>query len=528
MRTSRARWFALLLLAALTLLLNACNPNAAPRVVQLEAQALNYAFLLYWEVSDPDGEAVSCSVDFGDGSPLVVVPDCEDVKHASHVYAQDGKYQVTFIARDTHGTATEKTLTVAVPKAPENACTPPGSASLEALPQAALPTGLGFKEGLATVPGKLLVRAGDAASLKAALQGEAGLKFRPAAVSGWYRVEVPPGAEKQYAEKLLASGAAYVQPVYRYRPVYIPNDPLFEDYQQAQYAMMNLTDAWDLLFTNACRPIVAVVDSGADYDHEDLGIHLLPGYDFSDDDPDASYEPASGEHGTMVAGVVGAVTNNKIGVAGSSNNLAYVLPLKVFNNGTSETIAEAIDYATDVGAHVINLSLCLVDANEKCADLSEDPDPYIEEALKNAAASGLIAVAASGNDGEDYVGYPASSTYTIAVGAVDNTGARAEFSNYGTALDFVAPGVDVATTYPGDAYYGGDGTSFATPYVAGILTLYVGQYATLLGNTPDLNQALGCLEANTNQDSWNEETGYGIPLADEVLDTADNNCYPDN
>jgi len=413
---------------------------------------------------------------------------------------------------------------VDLPTRPSDACpAPTGTASLALEPD---PVGLGFADGAATVPGRLAVRLAEVSvqSVEARIAAlGARTLARPAA--GWLVLEVPEGQERATAETLVAEGLArYAQPVYHYKLVATPNDPYFPTYQSSQFDQMSLTQGWDLLRTDACRPIAAVVDSGADLEHPDLTPNLLPGYDFSDDDDDPSDEDG---HGTMVAGIIGAATNNNTGVAGSTQNLAYVLPVKVFPNATSDVIAEGIRWAADAGAHLVNLSLCIVDSSGHCADLTNSPDALIEDALKYAAQKGVIALAASGNDGYNYVGYPASSAYTIAVGSVDSSNTRSSFSNYGDALDFVAPGEAVASTAPAPDYYlQGSGTSFATPYVTGITALYIGQYYAIQGALPNLSQTLTCFQNNSAPATPSSETGFGVPQADLVLDPADGTCYP--
>ena len=518
---------ALLLLA----LLSGCEieQKPAPLIQSFETQVLNRSALIYWEVLDPENEPLSCTVDFGDGD-TASIPDCQRVRHVFHAYANDGAYTLTFEVRNLSGGRSRQTVTLLIPGSPPRAC-PPANRALDLnFPEKALPTGVQFTPGPKTVPGKILVRLPEA-SLQSAVSGirELGLRVQSTPLPLWASVKTPPGQEKAIAEQLVAQGlATYAQPVYRYRPVGTPNDPYFYD-QRAHFAQMQLIAGWEQMKPNACRPIVAVVDSGADFDHRDLGKNLLPGYDFSDDDPDASYDPESKvkEHGTMIAGIIGATTNNGIGIAGSTENRAYVLPLKVFDQGTSETIAEAIRYAADAGAQLINLSLCIQDeVTGHCSDLGNNPEAYIEDALRYAAARGVIAVAASGNYGDPFVGYPASSKYTIAVGSVELDGERSTFSNYGDGLDFVAPGSNVLSTAPGNGYLLGNGTSYATPFAAGVLALYLGQYYAVEDSLPSFSQAVTCLANNTNQTTWNAETGYGVPQADQVLDPADGTCYP--
>jgi len=528
------RWRGFGLLIALLALIAGCKLNNPPVVHSFDAITVNHLATFYWNVSDADNDVLTCTIDFGDGKQSRI-PGCNWVRHASHRYQADGLYYAVLTVSDG-SSQRERTLFVEIPNTPQNACPSPESTTQQLAATSNLaPQGVAFAADAAIVPGKLIVRtATGGLETLAAKAHELGVDAQSLSLPGWARINVPKGQERRYAETLVREGAVlYAQPVYRYRWLATegPNDPYFSD-QQAQYEQMHLLEGWARVENaDLCWPIAAVVDSGVDFNHEDLGGRLLPGYDFSDDDLDASYDPTFEEdlraHGTMVAGIVAAVTNNGIGVAGTTNNHAYVLPLKVFNRADSETIADAIKYAADAGAHLINLSLCITDAKSgHCADMTGNPDYYIENALKYAVGQGLIATAASGNFGDDYVGYPASSDYTIAVGSADAWGRRSSFSNYGDELDFVAPGEYVYSTAPQDDYYSGSGTSFATPHITGLLALYLGQHYRLEGELPSFDRAKACLRENTNQTTWNEETGYGIPQADQVLDENDPDCYP--
>ncbi|WP_457631742.1 S8 family serine peptidase, partial [Oceanithermus sp.] len=152
--------------------------------------------------------------------------------------------------------------------------------------------------------------------------------------------------------------------------------------------------------------------------------------------------------------------------------------------------------------------------------------------------SGVISLAASGNYDDSFVGYPASSQYTIAVGATDNNNPpdRASFSNYGSNLDVVAPGIAVlgagipSASEP-EPYLAGDGTSFSTPYAAGVMALYLSQYyAYSGGQLPDPATAASCIRSSA-QDlgaaGFDVYTGMGLVRADQMLDTVNNlyGCY---
>ena len=425
------------------------------------------------------------------------------------------------------------------------------------------PEGLATFEGLAYEPGELLVYApATKVSLQSAevakLEAELGVqKVADLRLAGWKVYRVPAGQEEETARKLIEAGLGqYVQPNYKYKLLYTPNDTYYDEVnntgsQALQYGFMHVEDAWDELPADSCRPIVGVIDSGVAYDHPDLDDNVISGYDFSDDDSDPypdvdPDDPQANSHGTAVASIVGAETNNNQGMAGVSNNLAYIMPLKVFPNAYSSTIADAIDWAVDNGAHILNLSLCITDSSGACADMTSSPDTTIDAALKRAYDSGVVSLAASGNYDDDFVGYPASSDYTIAVGATDNSNpperadssdwATGYGSNYGDLLDVVAPGTDVLgaiipTSDNDEPYQYGIGTSFATPYAAGVMALYISQYhAATGGSLPSPATAASCMRSaaeDLGAVGFDVYTGMGMVRADRMLDTAGGyGCYP--
>lgn len=173
-------------------------------------------------------------------------------------------------------------------------------------------------------------------------------------------------------------------------------------------------------------------------------------------------------HGTMVSGILAATANNGRGIAGV-NWTTNILPLQALDDdsyGDTLTVARAIYYAADRDVDVISISL---GANAE--------DPYLREAIAYALEQGSVIVAATGNDGCNCVNYPANYPEVVAVGAMAPDGGAASFSNYGTALDIMAPGENmIAPTWrsgaPTNSYASGvNGTSFSTPYVSGLLAL---------------------------------------------------------
>ncbi len=270
-----------------------------------------------------------------------------------------------------------------------------------------------------------------------------------------------------------------------------PNDPLWP--QQYGPQRIQIPAAWDRLTGGACRPVlVAVIDTGVDLTHPDLADRLWHntgetgagretngldddgngfvddwrGWDFANDDNDPQDDHG---HGTHVAGIVGAIANNSLGVAGAASLgcPAQVLALKVLKasgEGTDADVASAIRYAADQDVHVINLSL---------GDPAETP--AIEIAIDDATAQGALVVAAAGNSGRFGVYYPAAYANAVAVAASDFNNHRADFSAYGPQVDLTAPGVGIISTLRGGGYGNLSGTSMATPHVAAAAALLASQ-----------------------------------------------------
>jgi thermitase len=301
----------------------------------------------------------------------------------------------------------------------------------------------------------------------------------------------------------------------------IPNDPLFF----YQYALLNSgqvfypdknlrgTNAADIKATEgwswssgSSATVIAIVDTGIALAHEDLKNKLVPGYDFVNDDTDPQDDNG---HGTFVASLAAAETNNGVGIAGVGWN-ASLLPVKVLDrqgNGSYLTIAAGIKYAADHGAKVINLSL------------GGDADSFIlKDACQYAFDKGCSLVAAAGDGGGDAVQFPAAyNSLCTAVGACDANDALASFSNRGPQIDVVAPGVWVygAKFNPEEStllrsYTWGSGTSLAAAHVSGAVALLI-SYKPLLTNqqimtiikytADDVNSAL--------KPGVDEDMGYG-------------------
>lgn len=247
--------------------------------------------------------------------------------------------------------------------------------------------------------------------------------------------------------------------------------------------------AWDMLDATASAynlitpsSRIAVVDTGVDYTHPDLAgkVDTGSGWDFVNNDADAMDDNL---HGSHVAGIAAASTNNDSGIAGVSINTNTILPVKVLDQkgaGYYSWVSSGIIYAADHGARVINLSL---GGNTKSATL--------ENAVNYAWNKGAVVVAAAGNSNNSSRIYPAAYPNAMAIWASDQNDNKASFSNYGLWVDIGAPGVSILSTIPwskdtkdglSDGYYLGSGTSMATPHVAGLAGLIFSQHPDWLAS----------------------------------------------
>lgn len=275
--------------------------------------------------------------------------------------------------------------------------------------------------------------------------------------------------------------------------------------------------------------IVAVVDTGVDPGHRDLQGRLLPGRDFVDDDDDPADENG---HGTMVAGIVAARTNNGVDVASVAPR-ARILPVRVLDGdgtGTSQNVAQGIRWAVGEGADVINLSLAQ-DGPGGGGLLGGEllRDPSVADAIRDAARDGAVVVVAAGNDrdgGTTETAYDApAGIAALVVGASTRDDRRAAYSNYGPGLDLLAPGggsaIDpspkgctgnnsiVSTWWDpedgGSKVAGGCGTSMSVAFVSGVAAQLRAMGRT---NQQTVNRILATAR-DLGEPGRDDQTGHG-------------------
>ncbi len=278
------------------------------------------------------------------------------------------------------------------------------------------------------------------------------------------RLRVPVGRELEVIARLQADPrVVYAEPNYLARAAYLPNDPGFG--LQWNLSQVSAPQAWDLA-PDASGVWVAVIDSGADLDHPDLGVRSRLAYGFDYVRGDSVPDDEAG-HGTHVLGILSALTDNATGVAGLAWNVRLLLYKVLDANevGVSANVAVAIVSARDNGARIINLSLTL-----------SGPSQTVANAVNSAATAGILLVAAAGN-GNSVVAYPAAYPQVLAVAATTGQDRRAWYSNYGPEIAVAAPGGladgQIYSTLPrSKGSYGYKyGTSMAAPHVSALAAL---------------------------------------------------------
>lgn len=319
----------------------------------------------------------------------------------------------------------------------------------------------------------------------------------------------------------------YLETNHAFKALFTPNDTLYD--LQWNLGQIRAPAAWGKASGGGAGVTVAVLDTGIAY--EDYGIYrklpdfagtaFVPGYDFVNGDPHPNDDQG---HGSHVAGVIAATTNNGYGTAGIAFGVR-LMPVKVLNqygDGDTFEIADGIRWAADNGAKVINLSLG-----------SPSPAQTVADAVNYAKSKKVTVVAAAGNGAEvaGYTGgmfYPATYPSVIAVGATRYSKSRASYSQYGAGLDIVAPGGQMSLDQNGDGhpdgiigetiqlspydparaqFYWAEGTSVAAPQVSAAAALLIARGVT---DPNGVYEALTRSAGDIGEPGYDTGTGYGL------------------
>ena len=301
-----------------------------------------------------------------------------------------------------------------------------------------------------------------------------------------YRLRLPAGANVAAAVAALSAqpGVVYAEPDgIAHLITTIPNDPLYS--QQWGLAQIGAPAAWDVV-TGSTSVAIAVIDSGIDISHTDLigqlwnnpgeipgsGIdgdndgHIgdIHGWNFLGDNADLS---DNNGHGTEVAGIIAAATNNGTGVAGVCWTCKLMVVKVAQPSGVANysDIAAGVNYAAQHGAKVINLSL------------GGNSDSITLRAAVTAAAATAVIVGGAGNDNSSALFYPAAYPNVLAVAGTTLTDTKTANSNFGPWVSVTAPGENITTTFSGGTYGASSGTSLAAAFVSGLAGLLFSQHS---------------------------------------------------
>jgi serine protease len=338
-----------------------------------------------------------------------------------------------------------------------------------------------------------------------------------------------------------------------------PNDTYYKF--QEHYRQIKLPQAWDITTGTPAtgNVIVAVVDSGVATDHEDLKDQLIAGYDFIknadnsndgdgiDNDPnDPGDSTTPGEsvfHGTHVAGTIAATSNNEFGVAGVAWG-AKIMPVRAMGlggKGTTYDIVQAVRFAAGLN----NDSNTLPPQSADIINLSLGGTNYfqdVQEVYTQVRNKGIIVIAAAGNNDSSILNYPASYDGVVSVSATDWQSEKAYYSNYGSAIDVAAPGGNVKEDRNGDGYGDGvlssiikdtngqrtsnydfyQGTSMASPHMAGVVALMKAVHPNLTPNELDTMLANGSLTDDLGASGRDDIYGHGMINALKAVQAAQN------
>ena len=366
----------------------------------------------------------------------------------------------------------------------------------------------------------------------------------PENFKGLYKVTIPDEDKlNQILEELkILPDVAWAEPNYALPVHFYPNDSLYS--QQWSLEKMDMPRAWDIEQGNA-QIIVGVIDTGIDYLHPDLQGQLwinasedingngrfdpgdingidddgngyvddVIGWDFTDApdfpdngdylDPDNDpMDEYPGGHGTPVAGIIAAKTNNTIGIAGIAPNVKVMALRAGTASGYLEEddVAKAIIYAVQNGCKIINMSFGDVVFSY-----------LLKEAVEYGYQNGILFVASAGNSGNNTLQYPASYDETISVGATDIDDNLASFSSFGSKLDLVAPGQDILSTSRDASYGNYNGTSFSAPMVSGVLALLWSHHPQNSAQSIEAMLLTGCQDLGFP--GWDQYYGQGLANA---------------
>jgi subtilisin family serine protease len=339
-------------------------------------------------------------------------------------------------------------------------------------------------------------------------------------------LQVPDGKEQEIISRLSAHpDVLFAELDYRYEIAMSPDDPYFG----AQWAHTTLrsSEAWDITTGDAAIRI-AIIDTGIDATHPDLASKILPGHSFLNQVYQDSNPVDLHGHGTHVAGIAAAVTDNNAGVAGTSWG-ARIIPVRVLDSngdGWTTDIAAGINWARTQNAHIINLSLG-----------GEAQSLTMQSAIQQAYDAGILVIASMGSVNAGTPFYPAAYPHVLAVTATDRNNQRAPYSNYGSHADIAAPGGYMTSQHDSNGIFSTlptyavhlttqegystwydtlHGTSQAAPFVSGLASLILSLEPGL--SPDDVTDVITSTAVDLGDPGWDQYYGHGLADARAALD----------
>lgn len=296
----------------------------------------------------------------------------------------------------------------------------------------------------------------------------------------------------------------FIEPNQQVSMMRAPNDPHYK--QQKYLKDIQIETAWDQVTQNT-NITIGVVDTGVDLNHSDLRANLVNGANLIN--PGEPPQDDNG-HGTSVAGVIGAVGNNRLGTSGILWN-TKIMPIKALDQsgaGDEDKLGQGILYAVDHGAKIVVLSVGLYRYSS-----------YLAQIVQYAEDHGVLLVAATGNDGallgdKASVKYPAAYPDVLAVGGTQDLKSAEPRSNKGPEVDVVAPW-HVTTTALGGGYTEDEGTSMAAPQAAGVAAMILAKYPNY--KPYQIRNLIRQSAQDLGVTGWDAGTGYGLLRADRAL-----------
>ena len=318
--------------------------------------------------------------------------------------------------------------------------------------------------------------------------------------------DIPHGVMSTFVSEVeIAKLSRYIEPNMRFEIDFVPNDP--DWLKQWGPHIIEADCAWNTT-TGDPSVLTAVIDTGIDWDHPDLTANYVAlGYDWVNNDPDPMDDHG---HGTHCGGVIAAVTNNNIGIAGLAQvRIMAEKGIDELGYGRSDELANAIIHAVDQGADILSCSWGS-DVKFKCT--------VMHEALKYAYDHGVLVIGAAGNDATNVKHYPAAYDEVMAVTATDESDNPAGFTNFGDWVEVAAPGVHVYSTIWDDSYAYMSGTSMSAPHVSGVAALIWSQFPSM---TPDQVRAqLRYTSDDLGDHGFDVYHGYGRVNARRAVEQA--------